>query len=183
MIEIFISKDDTQYIWDRSNEHIVQLNSFDLNVLKLKIGLMNDFEIMNQESGNGTPMGIPLPLTKEKEKEIRDKIVAILVKGPFIDFEEHAIARIVEDSLLDKSDPRKRGWNSQLEATNCILSTKRVLGVRLNVDHRHPENTEKIKHLHQQCAILIEGKKNEDGIGRLVMVFLNEEQITVVTVL
>ena len=102
---------------------------------------------------------------------------------PFIDFEEHAISRIVEDSLMDESDPRKRGWISRQEAENCVLQMKKVLGVRLNVDHRHPENTEKVKHLHQQFAIVIEGKKNNDEKGKLVLVILNEGNITVVTVL
>lgn len=182
IMEIFVSSEGTQYKWEKGHENMVDLSEAEVQLMKFKVSLMSDDEILNRESGNGTPMGIPVPLSKERLIGIRDKLVDILKKGPFIDFEEHAIERIVTDSLLDDEDPQKRGWTSQVEAVNCVLSAKRVTGVRLNVDHKHPENTESVKHLHQQFAIVIEGKK-ESGKGRLVLVILSENTISIITVL
>lgn len=95
----------------------------------------------------------------------------VLSDGPFIDVEKHVIDRLVLDSLLDEDDVK-----------DCVLSVKKVMGVRLNVNHEHPENTEKVKHLHPYLALVIQGTKN-DGSGRLVLVILNENTINIITIL
>lgn len=120
---------------------------------------MSDEEILNTTSGNGVPMGIPIALSNDRLIELRDRLVAILMKGPFIDFEKHVLERLVYDALLDDEHPDKRGWNNKEDVRDCVLSASRVTGVRLNVDHRHPENTERIKHLHPNLALVISGKK------------------------
>lgn len=143
---------------------------------------MRDHKILNRKSGNGIAMGIPVGLNKARLSEIKDKLVEVLKSGPFIDIETHVIDRLVEDSLLEDDDPAKRGWEDEEEIKNCILTVKKVTGVRLIVNHEHPENTEKIKHLHPHIALVISGKK-EDGEGRLVLVILNENTINVITIL
>ena len=172
----------TKYKWNRGQETFVQLSDEEIKLLKLKVSLMSDFDILNRESGNGVAMGIPIALSKERLRDIRDKLVGMLKTGPFIDFEEHAIARIVYDSLLPDGHPEKRGWISQQEAKDCVMTARWVHGVRLNVDHEHSDNTDKIKHLHPHLAIAISGQKT-GGEGRLVLVILTERTISVVTVL
>ncbi|XID91485.1 hypothetical protein ACF3MZ_23670 [Paenibacillaceae bacterium WGS1546] len=163
-------------------ETFVQLIDEEIKLLKLKVSLMSDFDILNRESGNGVAMGIPIVLSKERLKDIRDKLVGILRRGPFIDFEAHAVERIVYDSLLPDGHPEKRGWISQQEAKDCVMTANWVHGIRLNVNHEHPDNNDKIKHLHPHLAIAISGQK-ASGEGRLVLVILNERTISVVTVL
>ncbi|MFT8928356.1 MAG: hypothetical protein ABF969_03345 [Sporolactobacillus sp.] len=181
-MEIFVSSDGTQYKWDRDNEYFVILTDTEIKLLKFKVQLMSDDEILNRESGNGISMGIPVSLSRERLAGIKNKLIDILKTGPFIDFEQHAIERIVEDSLFSDGDPRKRGWISQDEAKHCVMTARYVSGVRLNVDFQNPDNTEKVKHLHTQFALVIQGEKTT-GDGRLVLVILSEKVITIITVL
>lgn len=180
--EVFISMEGTKYKWNRFQETFVNLSDEEVKLLKLKVSLMSDFEIQNRQSGNGIVMGIPIVFSKERLKAIRDKLVEVLTRGPFINFEEHAISRIVYDSLLPDGHPDKRGWISQQEAKECVMTARRVHGVRLNVDHEHPENTDEMKHLYPHLAIAISGLKTS-GEGRLVLIILTERTISVVTVL
>lgn len=62
-IETFISLDGTQYIWYRGQEKMIELTDKEIAFIKLKVKLMRDADILNRESGNGTPMGIPIVLT------------------------------------------------------------------------------------------------------------------------
>ncbi|MEK5233472.1 hypothetical protein MHB42_17345 [Lysinibacillus sp. FSL K6-0232] len=181
-VEIFVSNDGTQYIWNRDQEEVILLNDAETKMVSLKVSLMSDEEILNRTSGNGVPMGIPITLSKDRLIEIRDNLVQILKKGPFIDFEKHVLERLVYDALLDDNHPEKRGWNNSEEVRECVLSASMVTGVRLNVDHHHPENTEKVKHLHPNLALVISGSKGT-GKGRLVLVILNEQTISVITIL
>ncbi|MFK4426036.1 hypothetical protein [Bacillus sp. RC51] len=181
-VEVFVSNEGTQYIWHRGQEKIVKLTDEEVNLIGFKVRLMEDKEILNRQSGNGISMGIPIKLNKDRLKEIKDMLVTVLKSGPFIDIETHVIDRLVLDSLLDEEDPQKRGWEDEEDVKNCVLTAKKVVGVRLNVNHQHPENTNKIKHLHPHLALVISGKK-EDGSGRLVLVILNENTINVITIL
>lgn len=181
-MEYFVSSEGTQYNWSKSHECVVDLTKNEIALLKVRVLQMSDKELLNKQSGNGTIMGLPVRLSRERLLEIRGKLVDVLKQGPFINFEEHAISRIVEDSLLEDSDPEKRGWTSIAEAKDCVLSAKSISGVRLNIDHNHPENTESVKHLHQHIALEIRGEKS-NGIGRLVLVLLSQNTISVITVL
>ncbi|KOR87797.1 hypothetical protein [Paenibacillus solani] len=178
----FISKEGTRYTWDRSKETFVQLTDLEVNLMRLKVMGMNDADILNRTSGNGIPMGIPITFSKERLISLRDKLLEILKAGPFIGFEDHALERIIEDSLLSDDDPNKRGWTSKEEAENCVMKAKKITGVRFNVDHRHPKNTETEKFLHPHLGIVITGEKTT-GEGRMVLVVLTESTISVVTVL
>jgi len=181
-VEIFVSNDGTQYIWNRNQEEVVLLSDPEIKMVSIKVSLMSDEEILNRTSGNGIPMGIPIALSKNRLIEIRDRLVGILKNGPFIDFEKHVLERLVYDALLDEGNPDKRGWNNREEVKDCVLTAQRVTGVRLNVDHHHRENTDRQKHLHPNLALVISGEKNS-GQGRLVLVILNENTISVVTLL
>lgn len=181
-VEVFVSNDSTQYIWNSSQEEIILLSETEIKILSFKVGLMSDEEILNRTSGNGVSMGIPIPLSKDRLIEIRDRLVKVLKKGPFINFEQHVIERLVYDSLLDDRHPDKRGWDNRDEIRNCVLTASKVTGVRLNVDHNHPENNEKVKHLHPNLALVIKGEKSGSE-GRLVLVILNKNTISVITIL
>jgi hypothetical protein len=181
-VEVFVSHEGTQYIWNRIQEEVVLLSDEEVKVVSFKVGLMSDSEILNRVSGNGVSMGIPIPLSKDRLIEIRDRLVTVLMKGPFINFEQHVLERLVYDALLDEGHPDKRGWDNREDVRDCVLSAHKVTGVRLNVDHNHPENTEKVKHLHPNLALVISGNK-KSGEGRLVLVILNENTISVITIL
>lgn len=181
-VEIFVSNDGTQYIWNRDQEEVILLSDDETKMVSLKVSLMSDEEILNRTSGNGVPMGIPITLSKDRLIEIRDNLVQILKKGPFIDFEKHVLERLVYDALLDDDHPEKRGWNNREEVRECVLSASMVTGVRLNVDHHHTKNTEKVKHLHPNLALVISGSK-DTGKRRLVLVILNKQTISVITLL
>lgn len=77
----------------------------------------------------------------------------------------------------------KRGWSNEEEVKKCVLTVKRVNGVRLNVDHDHPLNTDSIKHLYPHIALVIQGKKDDDTDGRLVLAVLTDNEIRVITIL
>lgn len=79
-VEIFVSNDGTQYIWNRDQEEVILLNDAETKMVSLKVSLMSDEEILNRTSGNGVPMGIPITLSKDRLIEIRDNLVQILKK-------------------------------------------------------------------------------------------------------
>lgn len=181
-MECFISKEGTRYFWIRNDECIVDLTKHEVSLLKIKVKELSDRQILNTDSGNGVTMGIPVYLSNERKRDIKSKLIDVLKKGPFIGFQEHAIVRIVEDAVLDDDDPKKRGWTGQDEVKNCIMSVKRVSGFRLNIDHAYSEGTDKVKYLHTNIALELYGQK-KDGIGRVVLVLIDENTISVVTVL
>lgn len=182
-IEYFISSEGTQYIWEREKEVFVRLTDEEVNLLKFKIRLMSDNDILNRESGNGTPMGIPFELNNKRLIEIKDIIIRIINNDGRVKIDDHAVNRITEDSYLDENNPNKRGWKNDDEVIKTVSSIKKVYGTRLNVNHFHPNNTEKIKHLQRHIAFVAEGKKNNDKVGRLVLIILNEDTLSVITVL
>jgi hypothetical protein len=181
--EIFVSQEGTQYKWDHSKETIVRLTDEEIRLLKARVSLMHDDEIQNTHSGNGTPMGIPVAINQKRLQDVKFKLAQILADGPFIGITAHAISRMLEDALLDDEDPNKRGWESQQEIKDCVLNVKKVHGVRLNLDHDHPDNTSNVKHLHSQMALVIRGPKGDEAEGRLVLVILDERSINVITIL
>ncbi|WP_233403600.1 hypothetical protein [Bacillus halotolerans] len=173
--EVFVSSENTQYIWQRNQETIVNLTEEELSLLKFKVRLMKDEDIQNKESGNGVTMGIPVKLEAERFREIRDRLRSILENDPNIQMEPHAIDRLLEVGEY-------RGWEDEQDVIDCVTTAKFVNGVRLSVNHKNPKNTEKVKHLHTNFAIEIKGKK-QNGQGRLVLVIFNENKISVVTIL
>ncbi|MEC1670581.1 hypothetical protein [Bacillus mojavensis] len=173
--EVFVSSENTQYIWQRNQETIVNLTEEELSLLKFKVRLMKDEDIQNKESGNGVTMGIPVKLEAERFREIRDRLRGILENDPNIQMEPHAIDRLLEVGEY-------RGWEDEQDVIDCVTTAKFVNGVRLSVNHKNPKNTEKVKHLHTNFAIEIKGKK-QNGQGRLVLVIFNENKISVVTIL
>ncbi|MCC9021487.1 hypothetical protein [Bacillus nakamurai] len=173
--EVFVSSENTQYIWQRNQETIVKLTEEELSLLKFKVKLMKDEDIQNKESGNGVAMGIPVNLEAKRFREIRDRLRGILENDPNIQMKPHAIDRLLEVGEY-------RGWEDEQDVIDCVTNAKFVNGVRLNVNHKNPKNTEKVKHLHTNFAIEIKGKK-QNGQGRLVLVIFNENKISVVTIL
>ncbi|MFF2531515.1 hypothetical protein ACFVS2_21645 [Brevibacillus sp. NPDC058079] len=181
--EIFKSMEGTEYKWEREQEKIIVLSDDEVKLLHFKVNLMSDEEILNRVSGNGVPMGIPIKLSDDRLNEIKAKLVTVLKDDElFIDVENHVLDRLVWDSLLEDGHPDKRGWETQEEIEECIYNVKKVHGIRLNVNHEHPQNTESLKHLHPHLALVISGRK-KDGSGRLVLVVLNKNQISVITIL
>lgn len=173
--EVFVSSDNTQYNWFRSQETVVNLTDEELAWLKFRVRAMKDEEIQNKQSGNGVPMGIPVALKAERYREIRERIFEILKDDPDIRMSPHALDRLFTEGHI-------RGWEDEEDVMDCVTSARFVNGVRLNVNHDDPKNTEKVKHLHTNFAIEIKGEK-KDGTGRLVLVIFNENKISVVTIL
>lgn len=179
--EIFISKDGTQYKWNKSQEIIVKLTEEELLLLKFKVTLLPDNDILNRESGNGVTMGISINLSKPRLDELSHKLVTIIKRDPTIILSDHVIERIILESLGD--NPDKRGWNDEEEVKNCIITARRVTGVRLNINHSHPFNTTELIHLNPHLALVIQGKKDDNENGRLVLAVLADNEIRVVTIL
>lgn len=180
--EVFLSMEGTRYLLDRSQETVVRLTDLEVALLKQKVSLMSDQQILNRESGNGISMGIPIAMSQERLKDIHHQLVQVLKTGPLIDLEQHVIDRLVWDSLLPEHHPDKRGWEDEEDIKNCIYTARKIAGVRLNVNHFHRDNTEKVKHLYPHPAIVIEGSK-ASGNGRLVLVIFHEQSISVITIL
>ena len=176
--EIFISKDGTKYKWDKSQEIIVKLTKIEMLLLKYKVKLLPDNDILNRESGNGVAMGIPIYLSTSRLDELSHKLVTIIKRDPTIIFSDHVFERLVLESFEDK-----RGWNDEEEVKNCVITAQRVTGIRLNVNHNHRYNTHKLKHLNPHLALVIEGEKDANCNGRLVLVVLADNEIRVVTIL
>lgn len=179
--EIFISQDGTQYMWDKSQEMIVNLSEEELQLIKLKVNLMSDNEILNTESKNGITMGIPIQLNRIRLTDLTLKIIEVIKNEPKIIFSDHVIERLVLESMDENND--KRGWEDEDDVKCCLFTAKKVTGVRLNVNHNHPEDTEKVKHLHPYLALVIQGKKLNSENGRLVLVIFIENQVKVITIL
>lgn len=173
--EVFLSSENTQYIWQRDQEKIVNLTEEELSLLKFKVRLMKDKDIQNKESGNGITMGIPVQFDANRYRDIRDRLKTILEKDPNINMEPHAVDRLLNEGEF-------RGWEDEQDVIDCITTARFVNGVRLSVNHKNPNNTEKVKHLHTNFAIEIKGTK-QNGQGRLVLVIFNENKISVVTIL
>ncbi len=89
--------------------------------------------------------------------------------------------RLVLESLEDNND--KRGWNDEEEVKNCVMTARRVTGIRLNINHDHPYNTPTLKHLNPHLALVIQGEKDDNSSGRLVLAVLTDNEIRVVTIL
>lgn len=174
-IEIFISSNNTQYIWERSREMIIQLSELEISLLKMKVKEMDDEEILNRQSGNGIPMGIPIKLSDTRLKDFFEILKRILIKRPSIGIEPHTISRLLEYG----SD---RGWDDEEQIIKCIEGVNKVTGVRLNVNHANPNNTKAVKHLHPNLALEIRGRKR-NGQGELILVVLSEKKISVITIL
>ena len=51
------------------------------------------------------------------------------------------------------------------------------------LDHDHPLNTDSIKHLYPHIALVIQGKKDDNADGRLVLAVLTDNEIRVITIL
>lgn len=177
----FVSQDSTKYILNRAQMPL-QLTVKELELLKLKVSLMRDDAILNRESGNGVAMGIPIILSPNRLSEIRDLLKRIMKANPDIELTSHVRDRLVEDDLLPDGHRDKRYWADEEDVENCLLHVEKVVGVRLNVDHEHPYNTVKMKHLHPSIALEIQGPKSK-GKGRLVTVVIDHRTITVITIL
>lgn len=70
--EIFVSAEGTEYRWKKSQEIVVKLTKEEINLLKLKVNLSQDSDILNRESGNGIAMGIPISLSNARLFELRN---------------------------------------------------------------------------------------------------------------
>lgn len=180
MIE-FISREGTKYIWEPI-DNVVDLTPQELSYSQIKVRLMSDLSILNQVSGNNIQMGIPLQVSPERLREVKRYYRRILIEGPTINIEAHAIDRLIEDSLIPDGDPGKRGWVDEGDIRHCVRSMYQIIGLRLNVNHYHSLNTSNIKYLHPQFAIMIKGNK-ANGEGRVVTAVLSERNITVITIL
>lgn len=179
--EVFVSAEGTEYRWKKSQEIVVKLTSEEINLLKLKVNLSQDSDILNRESGNGIAMGIPISLSNARFFELSRQLASVIENEPTIIFSDHVIERLVLESF--ESYPDKRGWSNEEEVKNCVLTARRVHGVRLNVDHDHPLNTDSIKHLYPHIALVIQGKKDDNADGRLVLAVLTDNEIRVITIL
>jgi len=179
-VEIFFSRDGTQYKWDKSQDKVVNLTPEEMKLLRYKVTLMSDDDILNIRSGNGIAMGIPVQLNKNRLKELSRKLVSVTRSQPSIILSDHVIERLMMEYLEDYN---LRGWLSEDDINCCILSVKRVCGIRLTVNHAHSLNADKIKYLNPHFTIEIQGKKENDEDGRLVLVLFDENQIRVVTIL
>ena len=143
--------------------------------------LLPDNDILNRESGNGVAMGISIKLSKPRLDELSRKLVTIIERDPTIILSDHVFERLVLESLEDNHD--KRGWNDEEEVKNCVITARRVTGIRLNINHNHLYNTPKLKHLNPHLALVIQGEKDENANGRLVLAVLADNEIRVVTIL
>lgn len=179
--EIFVSADGTEYRWKKSQEIVVKLTDEEINLLKLKVNLSKDSDILNRESGNGIAMGIPISLSDARLIDLSRQLAYVIANEPTIIFSDHVIERLVLESF--ESSSGKRGWSNEEEVINCVLTLRRVTGVRLNVDHNHALNSDSIKHLYPHIALVIEGKKDDDTGGRLVLAVLTDNEIRVITIL
>ncbi|KJS46188.1 hypothetical protein [Desulfosporosinus sp. BICA1-9] len=179
--EVFVSAEGTEYRWKKSQEIVVKLTSKEINLLKLKVNLSQDSDILNRESGNGIAMGIPISLSNTRLLELSRQLASVIENEPTIIFSDHVIERLVLESF--ESYPDKRGWSNEEEVKNCVLTVRRVHGVRLNVDHDHPLNTDSIKYLYPHIALVIQGKKDDNADGRLVLAVLTDNEIRVITIL
>lgn len=177
----FVSQEGTRYIWEQI-DNIVDLTPQELILTKVKVKLMSDHTILNQVSGNHIQMGIPLYVNDKRRHEIYRSYKRILSGNPNIRIETHAIDRLIDDSLLSGDDPNKRGWVDEEDIRQCVRSMYSIVGIRLNVNHHHRQNTSNKKYLHPQIALTIKGKK-ADGEGRVVTAVLTERDITVITIL
>lgn len=179
-LEIFVSREGTQYKWDKSQEKVVNLTEEELRLLKFKTTLMTDDDILNTQSGNGIAMGIPVMLNRDRLTELSKKVISVVESQPSIIFSDHVVERLV---LEFTEGYTSRGWQSEDDVKHCVLTAKRVYGIRLTVNHKHPLNTDNIKHLHPHIALIIQGRKEDDENGKLVLVIFDEKQIRVVTIL
>ncbi|RYG72134.1 hypothetical protein EU245_11655 [Lentibacillus lipolyticus] len=181
-MEEFYSSEGTKYIWDSSADKIIDLTPSEVQMTKIKVKLMSDHTILNRDSANNIPMGIPLELSTNRLKEVYANLRRILRHAPEIHIESHAIDRLIEDWALVNGDPKKRDWVDEDDIRNCVRTAHKVIGLRLNVNHHHVENSSDVKYLHPQLAITLLGEK-ASGNGRLVSAVLGEKLITVITIL
>jgi hypothetical protein len=181
MIE-FYSSEGTKYLWDTTSDNFIDLTPLEIQWTRAKVQLMSDQTILNQVSGNNIQMGIPLHVSNSRLKETHTNLKRIIKASPVINIESHAIDRLVEDWTLPDNHPNKRGWVDEDDIRSCVRTMYRVIGLRLNVNHQHRDNTQGTKYLHPQISITMIGKK-ASGDGRLVSAVLNEGLITVITIL
>ncbi|WJV20688.1 hypothetical protein QU593_09760 [Rossellomorea marisflavi] len=173
--EVFISQEGTNYRWFGLKEDIVKLTVEELGLTMIKVSCMNDSDILNTESGNGTKMGIPLTLSNERKKEVYSNLKQAIDESIHIGLQPHAYER-----LLLCGD--ERGWSDEMQVLYCVENIKRVLGIRLNVDHKHQDNSESVKYLHKDFSIEVTGAKGL-GTGRLVLTAPEDKAIRVITIL
>lgn len=179
----FESANGTIYRWNEHQEAALTLREHEITQLRESISQMPDQTILNDVSGNGVPMGVPIPISEERLSNFLEfiKVVISLREKLNIRVTEHAQERLEEDMLNGVDHPDFRGWMSGDEIHECVCNIHRVDGARLTIDKR--SLTEEEKRFYSPIALEVRGKKPSGEEGTLALAFIEETQVRIITLL
>lgn len=179
----FTSADGTVYTWDERQETAMTLSPDELEALRDLISSLKDEIILNDKSGNGIPMGVPVPLSEEKLNVILDLILHVIkFKDALkIRITEHAAERLEQDMLNGPGHPDFRGWLSEEDIEHCVCTIHKVDSARLTVDKRTVDS--EIKRFNSPLALEVRGKRTDGTEGTLALALIEDTQIRIITLL
>lgn len=179
----FISADGTSYHWEKRKEAAITLEEDEINGLRSHILGLSDTVIQNQQSGNGIPMGVKIPISADRLDDFLNLIIGIIkFKDKFsVQILPHAADRLAQDIINGSSHPDFRGWLSETDVHECVLTISQVNGARLTIDRRTLHDSQ-IK-FNSSIALEVRGTKPDGTHGTLALAFIEERKIRIITLL
>lgn len=179
----FTSADNTVYYWGPRAEAAITLDQSEIEDLRRHILGLPDEVIQNQESGNGIPMGVKIPLSGETLDKFLALILTIIKfkeKLP-IHISEHAMLRLTDDMVTGPGHPDFRGWLSESDVDACVKTICQVDGARLTIDRRTLASAAIF--FRSELALEIRGTKPDGTQGTLALAIVGSSSIRIITLL
>ena len=164
-------------------EAAITLQEDEIDDLKSHILGLSDSVIQNQTSGNGIPMGVKIPISADRLNQFLSLILDLIkFKDKLaVQILPHAADRLAQDIINGPTHPDFRGWLSETDVHECVLTISQVNGVRLTID-RKTLNDPQIK-FNSSIALEVRGTKPDGTHGTLALAFIEETKIRIITLL
>jgi hypothetical protein len=179
----FMSADGSTYRWDEAEESAIPLTENEITELRDSILQLSDTSIQNETSGNGVPMGVKIPLSRERLDQFLEVILHIIKfkEKLAVKISTHAADRLEEDMLNGTGHPDFRGWLSEGDIHHCVCNINQIDGARLTINRSTIK--ESLIRFHSPIALEVVGQRPDGKQGTLAIAFIETHKIRIITIL
>jgi len=179
----FVSADGTKYVWEEHEEASLTLEREEIEQLREYIQETTDRVLQNDTSGNGIPMGVKIPLSVERLEIFTEVVLSVikLKEQLKIELSGHAEQRLEEDLINGEGHEEYRGWSSEEDVEQCVLSIEAVNSARLTINKRSLRSSEIT--FNSKIALEVRGVKPSGEVGTLALAIIEEDKIRIITLL